>query len=515
VAVEVAHKSTSRDERVQFVVSSSATDPSHDEDVLIEYLQGRLSGAARETLERRLAEDSEARRVVAAMAELSIFASTLPADSPQSEGEPEGERTHADRRGDQGVPAAGDVLAEKYRVVAELGRGAMGVVLEVEHLFLHERYALKLLRRGTSSDKQAVQRLVREARAAMRIDSPHVARVFDLGALPDGRLFLVMELLSGRDLRSILAETRALPLETAVSYLRQAALGVGAAHVAGVVHRDLKPANLFVARGADGQECLKVVDFGLSKAPDVHRRAADEAALTTSGSMIGSPMYMAPEQIRDPKSADARSDVWALGVVLYEMVTGSAPYSARTVAGVLAAIMVDPPRSLAEHRVPAALSRTIFDCLAKDPAERITSTDELLRRLERWQDDAPPADRGAAPRAASPARRWGIGAAVVVAGTAVAILSARARSEPEPAAARMLELPTAAIARAAAIVATPAGGATATATASAPPAEAPSASQPTSAARPRPSRVAPSSSASAAAAPSAEVVFGKETEQRR
>ena len=461
--------------------ATSGSRASLDEDVLIEYVQGNLSPAARASLEQRLAEDSDARQVVAALAGLSIFSSTAPA-APR----PEGEQAEPDAES----PAAEEVLADKYRVIAQLGRGAMGVVLEVEHLLLRERYALKLMRRGTASDKHAVHRLVREARAAMRIDSPHVARVFDLGVLPDGRLFLVMELLAGRDLRSILAETPKLPISTAISYIRQAALGVGAAHAAGVVHRDLKPANLFVTRTEEGDEHLEVVDFGLSKAPDVHRRASDEAALTTSGSVIGSPMYMAPEQIRDPKSADARSDLWALGVVLYEMVTGRPPFAAQTVAGVLAAIMVDPPRRI-DQPIPASLERTLLDCLAKDPEARIASADQLLARLERWEDEVAETPRG---RPQGRARAWAVGAAVVaLGGTALASLGMGTR--PETATARSFDL------------AAPALAPPPTSSAAEPVASASAAASVT--ARPRAPRPA------APGEPKPEVVFGKETDQRR
>jgi serine/threonine protein kinase len=357
-----------------------------DEELIVAYLQGTLPAEARAALEDRLADDSDARQVVAALASLSIFSSTLPAGEPVRGGS-----TTTDDRAASSLPApaAGELLAEKYRVVGALGHGAMGIVLEVEHVLLRERYALKLLRRATAADPLAVQRLVREARAAMRIDSPHVARVFDLGVLPDGRLFLVMELLSGRDLKSILAERRTLPIETAVAWIAQAARGVGAAHAAAVVHRDLKPANLFVVgEGADAT--IKVVDFGLSKAPEVHRRASDDAALTTSGSMIGSPMYMAPEQIRDAKTADARGDVWALGVVLYEMLAGKPPFSATTVSGVLASIMVDEVPSLAAHQVPPSLERVILACLEKRQAKRIASAEVLLQRLARWQEEEAP-----------------------------------------------------------------------------------------------------------------------------
>jgi serine/threonine-protein kinase len=300
-----------------------------------------------------------------------------------------------------------------------------------------------------------------------------------------------------------------------------------------VVHRDLKPANLFVV-GEGDSATIKVVDFGLSKAPEVHRRASDDAALTTSGSMIGSPMYMAPEQIRDAKTADARGDVWALGVVLYEMLAGKPPFSATTVSGVLAAIMVDEVPSLAAHGVPASLERVVLDCLEKRQAKRVASAEALLQRLACWQEEEAVTPETSVSgtvlplpaRARARARRWPMaaGAAAVVAASVA--LAAAAASSPTLLTARASALAPLSVtfpaapelpAEAAAPASVPSAQSSAVAPAVGTAAQAtlprgtPTALPP----RPRPGAAQPEGAPPAGSAAPAEVIFGKETEQRQ
>jgi serine/threonine-protein kinase len=250
----------------------------------------------------------------------------------------------------------------------------MGVVLEAEHVHLQERRAIKVLREEPTSE-EVVLRFVREARAAMAVDSPQVARVFDMGALPGGRLYIVMEHLQGETLRDVLARQAPLPVDVAVRVLQEVCKGVAAAHAQGIVHRDLKPANIFLV-GELEHAAVKVLDFGLAKGV-AHPQ---DVTLTTSASVLGSPMYMAPEQIRDARRVDARADVWALGVILHEALSGKPPFHAATVSGLLASIVADRARALPAS-VPKHIARVVERCLDKDPERRIASASELEAAL--------------------------------------------------------------------------------------------------------------------------------------
>ena len=243
----------------------------------------------------------------------------------------------------EGVPKVGDVIAGKYRVERVLGVGGMGVVLAVQHISLGELYAMKfLLPKGANSD--AVGRFMREAKAAVRIKSEHIARVNDFGQLENGSPYIVMEHLEGLDLSAFVQRHGAQPVSVAADFIIQACAGLAEAHQLGIVHRDLKPSNLFLTRRSDGTPLIKVLDFGISKA------AADsvQPAITSTHESFGSPAYMSPEQIRSAKNVDARSDVFSLGVILFELLTGRLPFQGETSAGLLAAIAADPPTRLSE-----------------------------------------------------------------------------------------------------------------------------------------------------------------------
>jgi eukaryotic-like serine/threonine-protein kinase len=274
----------------------------------------------------------------------------------------------------------GQVLAGKYRVERVLGRGGMGVVVAAHHLQLDEKVAIKFLLPDAVTNAEVVGRFVREARAAVRIKSEHVARVSDVGTLEDGAPYMVMEYLEGSDLAAWVAQRGALPVEQAVEFLLQASEAIAEAHALGIVHRDLKPANLFVVRRADGLWSVKVLDFGISK---VTQPGASDASLTRTTAVMGSPLYMPPEQMAASRNVDARSDIWALGVILYELLSGQVPFLGETLPEVCMKIATEPPAPIRRLRpeVPAALEAVILRCLEKDRERRFLNIAELALGL--------------------------------------------------------------------------------------------------------------------------------------
>ena len=273
----------------------------------------------------------------------------------------------------------GDIVASKYRVERVLGMGAMGVVVAAMHVDLDERRALKILRPQLASHPEAIERFLREARSAARLKSQHVARVHDMGRLPSGAPYLVMEYLEGTDLKALLASRRRLPAGEATRYLLQACEAIGEAHRHGIVHRDLKPANLFLTRGASGAPLVKVLDFGIAKV----RTPEGGGDITGGESLLGTPLYMSPEQMRGASSVDGRSDIWSLGAILYELTTGELPFSGGSVTAICAAVIADPPRpprSIAPDLSPA-FEAIILKCLEKKASERYESISELVFAL--------------------------------------------------------------------------------------------------------------------------------------
>jgi serine/threonine protein kinase len=265
----------------------------------------------------------------------------------------------------------GDTIGGKYRVVRQLGEGGMGVVFEAEHLRLGQRVAIKFLRADVLAMPDAVARFEREARACCRIRGPHIAHVLDVDTDEGGRPYIVMELLRGRDLEAELGNRGALPLREAVDWVLQACAAVAEAHAAGIVHRDLKPSNLFLS-DERGTRVLKVLDFGISKIACEDR----SDALTSAGLTVGTPLYMSPEQVRCSRDVDARTDVWSLGVILYELVAGVPPFMGNTTAAI-AAIVADATPSLREARpdVPAGLEQAVATALAKSAVHRFPSVE--------------------------------------------------------------------------------------------------------------------------------------------
>ena len=274
---------------------------------------------------------------------------------------------------------AGDILAGKYRVDRVLGVGGMGVVVAAHHLHLDEHVAIKFLLPQALANAEAVARFDREARAAVKIKSEHVARVIDVGKLDNGAPYMVMEYLDGRDLSAWLAERGPLPVQQAVEFVLQACEAIAEAHAMGVVHRDLKPANLYCIRRPDGALSIKVLDFGISKATG----PGGSMGMTKTQAVMGSPLYMSPEQMESSKGVDPRADIWALGIILFELVTGRVPFEGEAITElVLKIVTAQPP--LLTGMVPGitpALDPIIQRCLAKNRDHRYPSVAELANDL--------------------------------------------------------------------------------------------------------------------------------------
>ncbi len=284
-------------------------------------------------------------------------------------------------RRDLDVPRPGDTIDSKYLIEETLGAGGMGVVVAARHLQLGRAVAIKFMRSEFAYDKMAVERFLREARAAVGLSSAHVARVLDVGTTETGAPYMVMEYLEGRDLGEMIASNGPMPIAEAVDTVLQACEAIAEAHAHGIVHRDLKPPNLFVTTGLDGRPFIKVLDFGISKGTIDSTGSGD--SLTLTGAVIGSPGYMSPEQIRDSKSTDARADVWALGVILYELLAGVAPFAGNTTGETFARIFSDEPAPIRSGRaeVPLGLEEVVFRCLVRDPRRRVQSVAQLTAML--------------------------------------------------------------------------------------------------------------------------------------
>jgi serine/threonine-protein kinase len=272
----------------------------------------------------------------------------------------------------------GQVLAGKYRVERMLGAGGMGVVVAATHLELGQRVAMKFLLAEGMGSPEIAARFMREARAAARIRGEHVARVIDVGRLESGSPYIVMEYLEGLDLEQ-LVKKQVVSIEEAVDYLIQACDAMAEAHRLGIIHRDLKPANLFLAHGVDGQGVVKVLDFGISKS------SLDAAAgsLTSTSALVGSPLYMSPEQMRSSRNVDHRTDIWSLGAVLFELLARRPPYEGETVGELMARVLTDPLPSIRSFRadIPVGLEAVIARCLEKNPDARFANVAELSQAL--------------------------------------------------------------------------------------------------------------------------------------
>jgi serine/threonine protein kinase len=268
-----------------------------------------------------------------------------------------------------------------------IGVGGMGVVVEAVHIDLDRRVALKfMLVDAIGHTGEAVARFLREGRAAAKLQSEHVARVLDVGRLDTGEPYMVMEFLEGKDLSDVLQAEGPQPIDRAVSYVLQACEAIAEAHAAGIVHRDLKPSNLFLSRRSDGAPLVKVLDFGISKVVRSENDAGVSVGMTSTQAMLGSPAYMSPEQVRSTKNVDGRTDIWALGIVLYELLACQSPFVAESVPALIAAIASDPAIPIVQRRpdVPPLLADVVMRCLEKDPSRRFASVAELAIALQRF-----------------------------------------------------------------------------------------------------------------------------------
>lgn len=281
--------------------------------------------------------------------------------------------------------SAGQTIANKYLVEGVLGEGGMGVVISAWHIGLEQRVAIKLLlRERLQHDESAIERFQREARAAARIRSQHVCRVIDTGALEDGTPFLVMEYLEGKDLADELTQRGRLPVSEAVGIVREACEALAEAHAAGIIHRDLKPANMFLVQRTDGSRLLKVLDFGVSKS--LSGSGTPHRTLTKTASLVGSPIYMSPEQLNSSRDVDARTDIWALGIILYELITGTTPFNGDSIPQLVNAVLNTQAASFASLNVsvPAGLEEVVARALSKPREQRFASAQELSNALQRY-----------------------------------------------------------------------------------------------------------------------------------
>ncbi|HZO14185.1 MAG TPA: serine/threonine-protein kinase [Polyangiaceae bacterium] len=274
-----------------------------------------------------------------------------------------------------GLPAQGELLGGKYRVERTINIGRIAVVVEGTDVQQGHRVAIKILAGEAAQSARRLARFNREGSAGTTIQSEHVVRVFELGTFERGA-FMVMEFLEGEDLAQVI-KRGPLPFTTAVDYFLQAAEVIAEAHQLGIVHRDLKPANLFVARRADGSPCIKLLDFGIAKFGD---------GITTTDSFLGSPLYMAPEQLASSKEADARADIWALGTLLFELISGTTPFPLQSLTEVCTAILYAEPRRLREvaPHAPAELEAAIARCLRKNRDERFSNVAALAAAVARF-----------------------------------------------------------------------------------------------------------------------------------
>jgi tRNA A-37 threonylcarbamoyl transferase component Bud32 len=333
---------------------------------------------------------------------------------------------------------AGKVIAERYAVERVIGSGGMATIVEAMHLELGSRVAIKVLH-PTHTLPEAIDRFLREARGVFPLHSENVCRVLDLGRLPDGPPFIVMEYLDGTDFATAFRGKQIAP-SLAASYIVQACKGLAEAHALGIVHRDIKPANLFLTKRSDGSALVKVLDFGISRL----RREGDDT-LTSDGQILGTPRYMAPEQFGGAMHADARADVWAIGLVLFKLVVGRLPFEATSLTDIYAEVMSTPPEDIrrAVPSIDPALGAVVMRCLERDPAKRFQTARELGAALEPFAraggkevllavaPDAPPTIARPAPRSWRAVALVFLGVAGVSFG-ATALFIARSHAPPPP-----------------------------------------------------------------------------------
>jgi serine/threonine protein kinase len=307
-----------------------------------------------------------------------------------------------------------------YELVRLIGEGGMGAVYLARHTVIGRMVAIKVMRRELAGDPVLVNRFTNEAKATNAIGHPNIIDILDIGVLPDGVPFLVMEWLDGETVAARIERQKKLPIAEAVEFARQTAIAIGAANARGILHRDLKPENLLLARQPGGGEKVKVLDFGIAKLVDSHIGATVK---TFGGRLVGTPVYMSPEQFRGvPEAVDQRSDVYALGVVLYQMVCGRPPFQAEGVGDLQMMHTNTPPPPPRRDRpdLPPELEAVILRCLAKRPADRFASMGDLAAALA-----------AGSPRGPRRYRRWMM-AGVAAAVACVGVVLIRPRPAPQP-----------------------------------------------------------------------------------
>jgi len=276
--------------------------------------------------------------------------------------------------------APGTVLLGKYRIDEVIGTGGMGRVVRASHLYLQQSVAIKILLPQMAESPSTVARFLREAQATVRLKSEHIARVIDVGTMPDGIPFMVMEHLEGNDLNQILRHHGPQVPEIVCDLMLQACEGMAEAHAMGIVHRDIKPSNFYITRRPDGSMLLKILDFGISKTPVGYEE------LTGTQTVIGTPSYMSPEQMKSGKQTDARSDIWSMGVVMYQLLHGRPPFSGESYAELVLKVGTEPPAPI-DLQLPAGLGDVILRCLEKEQKNRLQNVGELARMLAPFASD--------------------------------------------------------------------------------------------------------------------------------
>ena len=326
-------------------------------------------------------------------------------------------------------PLVGTVLAERYAIVRRIGEGGMGAVYEARHAIIGKRVAVKVLLEKFLENQELIARLLQEARLASSIGHENIVDVTDYGTTSDGRAFVVMEFLDGESLAQLVIRDAPLPVERSLAILRQVCSALSAAHAKGIVHRDVKPENIYLVRRGE-LDFVKVVDFGVSKAVHSREEGADLQRLTRTGTVLGTPLYMSPEQARGGDDVDHRADIWSAGLMLYECLTGEVPFRANNYLGVISQVLTQetvPPSQLRpELGIPAAVDRVVMRALAKDREQRYQQMAEFEHDVERLlAGDSTVALREASEPSEAPTGhrlRWPLAALGVLAlGAAIAV----------------------------------------------------------------------------------------------
>jgi tRNA A-37 threonylcarbamoyl transferase component Bud32 len=338
-------------------------------------------------------------------------------------------------------PLVGSVLAERYEIVRRIGEGGMGAVYEARHTVIGKRVAVKVLLEKFLEKPELVARLLQEARLASSIGHENIVDVTDFGTTTDGRAFVVMEFLDGESLAQLVIRDAPLPIERSLRITRQVASALQAAHAKGIVHRDVKPENVYLVRRGEA-DYVKVVDFGVSKAVHTREEGPEWQRLTRTGMVLGTPLYMSPEQARGGEDIDARADVWAVGVLLYECLTGEVPFRAHNYLGVISQVLTEeaapPSRLRPELGIPVGVETVVMRALEKDRTRRYQQMGELELDLERLiagdhNVGLPVAEVPVPAPRSRLGQRWHLGVAGVLAiGVGLAVALVRTEDPPPP-----------------------------------------------------------------------------------